>query len=140
VKVFAQAGTVARPGVHQPKLRKPCRYKDITGVQIRDGRSASVNHDLIRLNHYYTKSLEEWKWKIARGRGGKPESLGERKHWYPDFEDRDRNEEEEVDIVKRLPALREMIERTPVEVEVDLPPAEHPFPGSESALKAEQAG
>ena len=81
----------------------------------------------LRINHYYTKSVEEWKWKAARGRGGKPESLGERKHWYPDFEVRDRNEDEEVDIVRRLPDLRDLIERTPVKVEVDLPPAEHPF-------------
>jgi hypothetical protein len=126
VKVLAPTKVLAAPGVHKPKLKKPARFVDVTGQKVLDGRSQAVNHDVIRLNHYYTKSLEEWQWKATRGRGGKPESVGERKHWYPDFEVRDRNEDKEVDIVKRLPALRELMERTKPTAEVTLPPATRP--------------
>jgi Glycosyltransferase family 92 len=127
VKPFVSTSVIARPGIHTPKLIKPAQYVDITGERIRDGRSLAVHHDVIRLNHYYTKSLEEWRWKLARGRGGKPEARPDRKHWYPDFEGRDRNEDVETDIVRRLPQLRELIRRTPTGVEVSLPPDSYPW-------------
>jgi hypothetical protein len=127
VKPFLRTSVIARPGIHTPKLISPAKYVDITEERIRNGRSLAVHHDVIRLNHYYTKSLEEWRWKLARGRGGKPEARPDRKHWYPDFEGRDRNEDVETDIVRRLPQLRELIRRTPTAVEVSLPPDTYPW-------------
>jgi hypothetical protein len=131
VKPFARTSVITRPGrPHTPKLQAPAKYLDITGEKIRGGRTRVVHHDTIRLNHYYTKSQEEWTWKAARGRGGKPASLPERKHWYPEFEPRDRNEDVEVDIVKRLPALRGLMDETRPTVSVDLPPKRRVAPAA----------
>jgi hypothetical protein len=112
VKPFARTAVIARPGTHTCKLHKPARYLDITGVPIADGRSLTVNHDTIRLHHYYTKSREEWDWKRERGRGGKAAAEPERKHWYPDFESRDRNEDVERDIGRRIKAVKALMART----------------------------
>jgi hypothetical protein len=125
--------------VHKPKLKPPARFLDISGQKIENGRSGRVHHDTIRLNHYYTKSLEEWRWKQARGRGGKPAALADRKHWYPDFEDRDRNEAVESDIVKRLPELQELMKKTRPRTQPSLPPEsrpEQPEAGAEASSQA----
>jgi len=123
VKPLVRTSLLARPGrPHTPKLFAPARYLDVTGEPIRARRTKVVHHDTIRLNHYYTKSLEEWQWKITRGRGGKPSSLPEVKYAYPDFSVRDRNEDVEVDVVKYLPALRELMARTKPTVRVERPP------------------
>jgi Glycosyltransferase family 92 len=125
VKPLVRTAVMNRPGrPHTPKVLPPARYVDITGEKVRNGETRLVHHETIRLNHYYTKSREEWEWKRARGRGGKPTSLPERKHWYPEFELRDRNEDVEEDIVKRLPALLELMERTRARrAVVQVPPA-----------------
>jgi len=134
VKPLARTSVIARPGKpHTPKVFPPARYLDVTGTQIRDGKSEAVHHETIRLNHYYTKSQEEWAWKAARGRGGKPASLPELKHWYPDFESRDRNEDEERDIVRRLPELLEQMRRIKPVTEVARPrPLALSEPGDET--------
>ena len=112
VKPFARTAVIARPGTHTCKLHKPARYLDITGEPIADGRSQTVNHDVIRLHHYYTKSREEWDWKRKRGRGGKPASMPERKYWYPDFESRDRNEAVDHDMPSRVAAVKKLMAET----------------------------
>ena len=126
VKVLAHTSALKRPGVHSAKLVAGVRYVDVTGEPIRDGRSTQANLDVIRLNHYYTKSAEEWTWKAARGRGGKPAVLTDRKHWYPDFAERDVNDDEERDVVRRLDEVRALMARTTPTTRPSLPPSARP--------------
>jgi FkbM family methyltransferase len=111
------------PSPHTPLLHPPARYLTVSGEPAGSGR-ASVDHDTIRLNHYYTKSYEEWQWKLTRGRGGKPSNRPEAKYGYPSFAVRDVDEEEEVDIVRRLPALRELMAATRPRTVPDRPPSD----------------
>jgi FkbM family methyltransferase len=121
------------PSPHTPRLHRPARYLTVAGEPADSGR-ATVDHDTIRLNHYYTKSYEEWGWKLTRGRGGKPRNRPEAKYGYPSFAVRDVDDEEEVDIVRRLPALRELMDRTRPRTEPARPPSD---PDSAHRMRAE---
>ena len=59
--------------------------------------SQTVNSDKIRINHYFTKSRQEFLQKRARGRAN-----NERIRNIQDFDDRDRNEELDTEILSHI--------------------------------------
>jgi len=126
VKPIVRTDVLNRPPrPHTPGLVSSARYVDVTGEPIRNRRTRLVHHETIRLNHYFTKSREEWQWKRSRGA-----RRGHHLPWrdpYRRFAWFDRNEEVEADILGRLPEVMELMERTrPVGVSPRLPSAPEP--------------
>jgi len=85
---------------------------------------ASITGDVsvtkLRLNHYWTKSVEECKAKFERGRADTPKGT-EGRSWPGDFDLRNAhlNDELDVEILAHLPALRRALalpEPRPIEV------------------------
>jgi hypothetical protein len=73
VKSISRPELIREVGTHRPFLEKG-KFVDEHGREITDKRGIhhSVTYDFIRINHYFTKSREEWLQKIARGRAATP--------------------------------------------------------------------
>lgn len=71
------------------------------------GLSDEVDLSVAQVNHYYTKSLEEYQIKKRRGQGGAGENQPELKYWYSDevFHIHDRNDLEDLSIGRWATAL-----------------------------------
>jgi hypothetical protein len=92
------------------------RYKD--GIIASDERERPVEHwcatpaaaAILRINHYWSKSLEDGQNKVARGAVDQPPLNDRRsmKQWH-DF-DRTMNEVEDREILRFLPALKQHLE------------------------------
>ena len=72
------------------------------------GLSETVELDVAQVNHYYTKTVEEYQIKKARGQGGAGDNKPELKYWYNDesFVAHNRNDVEDRSILKRLDAVK----------------------------------
>lgn len=75
------------------------------------GHGLHIDHSLIQVNHYFTKSREEWKLKRARGKANVPPNVPIRFKIRPDqtFDRHDRNEEEDLQIFRFLVYTRQEI-------------------------------
>lgn len=111
VKSIVKAALVDRPGIHICYLREGRivderrRPVDSASSGIHDG----ISHEYLQVNHYCTKSREEWQRKWRRGRAGPSDRSGDR--YRPDafFERRDRNESADGSILRfRDATLAEM--------------------------------
>ena len=78
VKTIAKPELIGQLITHRPFLKSGV-FVDEHGREITDKRGIhdSVSYDIIRINHYFTKSHEEWLKKIERGmadcQGNRPE-------------------------------------------------------------------
>jgi hypothetical protein len=74
VKCIARSALVRDVGIHRPFL-KSGMLVDEHGRELKHplGFRYPVSYDILRINHYYTKSREEWRAKVARGRASRPE-------------------------------------------------------------------
>lgn len=97
IKTLARPDAIETPLVHTCEFRKGVRYQTVTGEVIPPGNGASqtVTHDTIRIHHYFTKSAEEWRAKMLRGRGDKPDGDPRKARAASEFASNDRNEEED---------------------------------------------
>lgn len=110
VKTLARVDAIDVPLVHTCKFRPGVEYRTVSGeVMPADGFSSEVSHDTIRINHYFTRSREEWEAKAARGRGAKPAGHPLKHRTDEEFTANDLNEEEETDILKMAPAVRKLM-------------------------------
>ena len=117
VKTLARVGAIEVPRVHTCHFRPGVSYETVIGEVLHPaegsdmpmGKSKTVTHGTIRINHYFTRSREEWDEKAARGRGAKPANHPLKHRQIHEFEANDRNEEQEVDIVKLVPAVKELL-------------------------------
>lgn len=75
------------------------------------GHGVHIDHSLIQVNHYFTKSREEWELKRARGKANVPPNVPIRFKIRPDkdFDGHDRNEEEDLQILRFLVHTRQEI-------------------------------
>lgn len=66
------------------------------------GISDKVEFDVAQVNHYYTKTLEEYQIKKRRGQGGAGDNNPEVKYWYNDesFHMHNRNDVEDLNILR----------------------------------------
>jgi hypothetical protein len=73
VKTIAKPQLIRQLGTHRPFLEGGI-FVDEHGREITDIRGIHryVSYDIIRINHYFTKSREEWLQKIGRGRAATP--------------------------------------------------------------------
>lgn len=113
VKTLARFDLVETPRVHTCHFALGTVYQTVLGEEIgfMVGTSDEVSHDIIRLNHYFTRSREEWTAKATRGRGAKPADHPKKHRTWDEFERNDRNEREEHDILRRAPRLHAALER-----------------------------
>lgn len=111
VKTLARVDAIQVPRVHTCTFRPGVRYATIGGEELAPGvgESSDVDHDTIRINHYFTRSREEWAEKSARGRGAKAPNDPKKHRTIAEFERHDRNEKVERDIVAFVPRVKEAI-------------------------------
>lgn len=78
VKCIARTALIRDVGVHRPFLKNGLLV-DEHGRQIThsSGFRYPVSYDILRINHYYSKSREEWLAKVARGRASHPQKRNE---------------------------------------------------------------
>ena len=77
------------------------------------GLSEKVELDVAQVNHYYTKTPEEYAQKKLRGQGGAGENNPELKFWYNDesFVGHNRNDVEDLAILQHLPEVKAEMDR-----------------------------
>lgn len=75
------------------------------------GLSDEIELDVAQVNHYYTKTVEEYQWKKQRGQGGAGEDRPDLKYWYNDqsFNGHNKNDFEDLAILKNFGPLVEEI-------------------------------
>jgi hypothetical protein len=107
VKTLAPLDSIVVPRVHTCAFREGTIYRTVTGEHIPpgEGRSRLVTHDVIRVNHYFTKSAVEWEEKRERGKGAKRPGQANKRRRQSDFAANDRNEDEETEIITHIPRV-----------------------------------
>ncbi len=77
------------------------------------GLSEFAELSVAQVNHYYTKTAQEYQAKKARGQGGAPESDPERKYWYnqESFIGHNRNDIMDLRIQKDLQRLKKEMQK-----------------------------
>jgi hypothetical protein len=71
IKTIARTDDLITPGAHTHQLREGAIFIDAERRPLKPypaGRQDSVTHSIAQLNHYYTKTRDEYGWKKARGR------------------------------------------------------------------------
>jgi hypothetical protein len=110
VKSLVRIGALRRMMVHMPKVRDGERMVDAEGRTVQSIRSNSIAHPSpgrARLNHYKSRSWEEFQCKRARGIGSAREGI-----LIPeDTFHRDGPEVELNDILRLAPAVKEEVAR-----------------------------
>lgn len=108
IKTLVRPRRLVKPNLHNHQFAEGVVYQTVTGEEIPPGtgRSESVTHDLIRVNHYFTKSRDEWDAKVARGRATKPPGHPDKFRTEKHFTRHNRNEALETDIQAYGPRIR----------------------------------
>ena len=88
VKCIARPALIREVGIHRPFLNGGILV-DEHGRELKHpyGFRYPVSYDLLRINHYYTKSQEEWLEKVARGRASHPQKRQESSVSHKHFND-----------------------------------------------------
>lgn len=106
-KAFVRTNCVRAAGVHYPRLQPHCRYQCDwqTGIEnaVETMASRPVSHTWGQINHYMTKSRQEFERKRARGRAARP--AGELRN-PAEFDVHDCNDEADDCAALRAPAVR----------------------------------
>ena len=111
VKTLARPRAIKKPMVHTCLFRDGVSYRTVTGEEIPPGKGKStrISHDIIRLNHYFTRSWEEWQAKAARGRGAKQPNHPKKHRTEQEFVKNDRNEHEDREILIHAPRVKQLL-------------------------------
>jgi hypothetical protein len=109
VKTIARTRTLLTPNLHNHEFTEGVSYRTVTGEVIahNTGRSESVNHDVILINHYFTKSVEEWQAKVARGRATKPDTHPDKFRKEEHFRRNDKNDVKDLRLVAYATQIHE---------------------------------
>lgn len=111
VKTLARPEAIIEPRVHTCTFREGARYETVTGEDASEGVTQGVSHDVIRVNHYFTRSREEWIEKVKKGRGAKPPGDPQKHRTESEFIRSNRNEARERDIVRYVPKVKALMAR-----------------------------
>jgi hypothetical protein len=92
--MFAVSGPVRTPAGCPARWKTPA------------SKTVLAEHSVAQINHYFTRSAEDWRRKLARGYEGskRAEALRER------FKQFDRNEIEDRGILRFAPAVRAVLD------------------------------
>ena len=108
IKTLARTDALITPNVHNHEFARGVVYQTVAGEAVPPGvgRTGSAHHGIIQVNHYFTKSAEEWKAKQARGRATKPDDHPDSARKAKDFVKHDRNEVEDTGLLPYAEAIR----------------------------------
>lgn len=111
IKMLARTDLIDVPRVHTAHFAPGAVYQTVRGEAIGEhvGTSERVSHDLIRVNHYFTRSLEEWEHKATRGRGAKRSNSPIKHRTLEEFAANDRNEESDTEILRWAEPMKMLI-------------------------------
>lgn len=111
VKTLARTEAIEIPRVHTCHFAPGVVYQTVRGEAIGDqvGSSEDIDHDAIRVNHYFTRSLEEWQAKATRGRGAKRPNSPIKHRTLEEFERNDRNEEQDAAVLRWAEPVKRLI-------------------------------
>lgn len=112
VKTIVQTHLVATPGIHTPTLTAGClidEYWRVGGSMGNPDNHTVPDAKRLVINHYFTKSKEEWQRKKQRGRASQP--VGSIAWQRPDdhFTRHDLNDEEDLLLSNRSDSLEKEI-------------------------------
>lgn len=110
VKTLARTDAIVTPRVHTCTFRDGVSYRAVTGEDASDGVTRGITHDIIRLNHYFTRSRDEWGEKMRKGRGAKPSGHPKKHRTEAEFLRSNRNEATERDIVRHVPKVKALMQ------------------------------
>ncbi|MCL2927147.1 MAG: glycosyltransferase family 92 protein [Trichodesmium sp. MAG_R01] len=115
IKTIAKIDDIGHVGTHtcvfNSKQSKKYIYpsrKPIPKVRF-IGLGKYINHDIIQINHYFAKSLEEWNFKRARGRADMHRNNPKKIRDMSFFETMDQNVEKDLKILDLLQQTKDEI-------------------------------
>jgi glycosyltransferase involved in cell wall biosynthesis len=112
IKTIARTHSVVELGIHSHKLKDGAQFLNPEGRPLKPypaGRQDYVSLDVAQINHYYTKTREEWAIKQRRGKADLWEGHDNFKREDSEFTANNRNEVVDETIQTRLePALKAM--------------------------------
>jgi hypothetical protein len=113
VKTFVKTTAISKPNLHNHTFAPGVVYESIDRLPIPPDsmHSQNVNHDIIRIHHYFTKSREEWDAKVARGRATKPDGHKDKFRKEDHFRMHNKNDEDDAYLMKFAPTIRRDIEK-----------------------------
>lgn len=109
IKTIAKSEVIVGPGIHSPPLREGVQLLSPSGQALKPFPAAvqsTVEHDIVSVNHYFSKSYEEWQLKRARGKADRSLEDPERYRSDGEFAVYNRNDMEEFSIQRFLPRLK----------------------------------
>ena len=105
VKSIVRPNAVVQAEVHQSRTKKRRTINERLERIPETWRQANTSYDIIRINHYFVKSKEEWEAKIRRG------DAANNKRTMQDFLNNDRNDILDDTVALRAGEVRSAIER-----------------------------
>jgi hypothetical protein len=112
VKTLARCSALVDPDLHNHKFAKGVSYRSIDGQRVPPGAGRTndnASHDVIRVHHYFTKSVEEWRLKVARGRATKPAGHPQKHRAASAFISNNHNEAVDDYLLKFAPEIRRVL-------------------------------
>lgn len=108
VKTLAKTRSLVKPNLHNHTFAPGVTYQTVDGqiIEPGTGRSERVTHDIVRLNHYFIKSREEWDAKVARGRATKPEGHPDKFRRENNFKQNNKNDVIDDAVASYAPLIR----------------------------------
>jgi glycosyl transferase family 61/glycosyl transferase family 92 len=136
VKTIAKPELIRKIHTHRPFLENGT-FVDEHGREISDERGIrpSVSYDIIRINHYFTKSRQEWLEKVARGRAATP---GKRPADF--FHQVDHNDESDTFILKFYDATVKGMQELALAADIKDYPALRSSPRSGQPKRSPKSG
>lgn len=126
VKTLAKTRSLKAPNLHNHEFNPGVVYQTVAGLPIERhaGRSKAVAHGIVQLNHYFTKSTEEWEAKVARGRATKPIDHPDKFRKPSDFARHDRNDVRDVSLLPYAALIKAKLANLGFEPDGSLPESE----------------
>ncbi|WP_158809671.1 glycosyltransferase family 2 protein [Beijerinckia sp. L45] len=114
IKTIARLDQIIEVGVHSPSLRSGARFISPDCKPRVEGCNAwqtHVDHSIAQVNHYFTKSREEFEKKRLRGRADLPPEALDRLRSREEFALYDRNEHSDTSILRWRPATMQVLQK-----------------------------
>jgi hypothetical protein len=108
IKTVAKSDDIIDPHVHTHKLRDRALFINTDNVPLKHFPSARqdvVTHSRAQINHYFTKTAEEWALKRSRGKADYPIGHKDRIRDDAEFKANNRNDEEDTTILRWKDAM-----------------------------------
>lgn len=102
IKTIARTSALVKPFIHTHSLVDGSVFVNADRTPLKDypaARQHAVSHDIIQINHYFTKSYEEWCAKKSRGKADFSPEHPDRLRSDSEFRIYDRNDEKDESIL-----------------------------------------